>query len=114
MQKEIVIRFIEVECWKCNEKYNIYYVMPDEKKFNNNLIFNNEVISKVKEFIKKNNLIFGDIKERYSNTRNEKYISFGCPKCDAICGDYYLKEIIFDTMYENKGCIDDIKITINI
>ncbi|WP_295156740.1 hypothetical protein [uncultured Brachyspira sp.] len=44
------------------------------------LIFNNKVISKVKELIKQNNLKFGEIKPRYSKTREEEYMFFGCPK----------------------------------
>ena len=115
MSKKIVIRFIQIDCWKCKEPYYIYYVMPDKGSNdfnNNNLIFNNKIISKVKELIDKNNLIFGEIKKRYSRTRDEEYMSFGCPKCDAICGDWFLNEIIFDTVYEKQGDINDIEIEI--
>lgn len=116
-KKELKIRFIENHCWKCGELYHIYYVMPDKDSNNlgnNDLIFNDEVISKVKEWLNNNkhNLVFGEIKKRYSKFREEEYISFGCPKCDAIFGDWFLNEIIIDTIYDDKGCVDDIKINI--
>ena len=41
-------------------------------------------------------------------------MSFGCPKCDAIYGDFYLLEAIIDTMYEKYFYIDDIKIKVEI
>lgn len=116
MKKELKIRFLEIDCWKCMESYNIYYVITNNKNISedNKLIFNEKVISKIKEWNKNNILNFGEIKLRYSKTRDEEYMSFGCPKCDAICGDWYLDEAIIDTMYDDKGCIDDIKIEIDL
>ena len=116
MKKELKIRFLEKECWKCGYNYNIYYaiwkwdILEDSKN-----IFNKNIISKVIEWNKSNNILdFGEIKQRYSKTKDEKYMSFGFPKCDAICGDWYLDEAIIDTIYDDKGCIDDIKIEIDL
>ena len=75
-----------------------------------------EVISKINEWVKANNntLNIGVIKNRYSNTVGDSYMSFGCPKCDAIYGYSYLLEAIINTMYEKHFYIDDIKIKVEI
>lgn len=110
MQKELRIRFLEENCWKCGHKYHVYYVLSNWN--DSKLIFNEEVISKIKEW--NNNILnIGVIKERYSNTMDDSYMSFGCPKCDALYGNHYLHDAIIDTMYEKKGCIDDITIKIS-
>ena len=46
------------------------------------------------------NIKMGAIKKRFSKTRDEDYMSFGCPKCDGIVGDYYLQEIQMEAIYE--------------
>lgn len=119
MKKELKIRFLEIKCWKCGHNYNIYYIMPPENADileDSKNIFNKNIIPKVIEWNKSNNNIldFGEIKQRYSKTKDEKYMSFGCPQCDAICGDWYLDEAIIDTVYDDKGCINDIKIEIDL
>ena len=117
-EKELTIRFLKENCWKCGYEYYIYYIMPEENKGDivNKLIFNEKVISKVNEWVKANNnrINIGVIKNRYSNTVGDSYMSFGCPKCDAIYGDFYLLEAIIDTMYEKHFYIDDIKIKIEV
>lgn len=65
--------------------------------------FDPVVINGVKRFLSKHpelNYNMGDIKKRYSRTRNEEYISFGCPKCDRMVGDWYLNKIRVDYLYE--------------
>jgi len=36
------------------------------------------------------------LKERYSRTREESYLSCGCPKCDRILGDHFAFQYIYD------------------
>lgn len=118
LEKELTIRFLKENCWKCNYEYYIYYIMPNgtNGEIDDKLIFNEKVISKINEWIKtnKSTLNIGIIKNRYSNTVDDSYMSFGCPQCDAIYGAFYLHEAIIDTMYEEHGCIEDIKIKIEI
>ena len=46
------------------------------------------------------NLPMGEIKNRYSHIRSEAYMSFGCPWCDCIVGDFYLNSYVIDLRYE--------------
>jgi competence protein CoiA len=39
---------------------------------------------------------WGHIKHRYSRTREEEYLSCGCPECGRIAGDFYVFPHIYD------------------
>ena len=118
------IRFVKEKCWKCGFEYHIYYIgnfispcnakiLPNEALWvSDKLAFRPEIITKVNDYTKsvnEKNLNVGKIKERYSNTVGGSYASFGCPKCDAIFGDWYLHEAIIDTFYGN-GIVDKVLI----
>ena len=50
------------------------------------------------------------IKERFSKTIGKSYPSFGCPKCDAILGDWYYRDYTaFATAY-GDGVVDRLEI----
>jgi hypothetical protein len=40
------------------------------------------------------------IKERFSKTIGHSYISFGCPACDALSGDWFVDEAIMEARYQ--------------
>ena len=119
------IRFVKEKCWKCGFDYHIYYIsnlispcnantFPSEMLWaSDKLAFKPEIIAKVNEHAisaKDKNLNIGKIKERYSKTVADSYASFGCPECDAIFGDWFLHELIMDTIYEegiDGDCIVD-------
>ena len=118
------IRFVRQNCWKCGFEYHIYYVgnfispcntkiFPNEALWvSNKLVFKPEIATKVNDYIKsvkERNLNIGTVKERYSKTTESSYVSFGCPKCDAIFGDWYFHETIINTFYGN-GIVDKILI----
>lgn len=109
------IRFVKEECWKCGFEYYIYYIgnfiSPCNAKIfeheilwgADKMIFIPEIITKVNEYtksVKEKNLNIGTIKERHSKTVGDSYLSFGCPECDAIYGDWFLHETIMGTIYE--------------
>ncbi len=51
------------------------------------------IISAIKEIIQSDegkDIKIGEIKNRYSKTIENSYLSFGCFYCDALFGDYYL------------------------
>ena len=114
--KKIKVRFIPVSCYWCEQEHYIYCingVICDEcpslatydGMYDNVYIdkFDPLVVKSVNIFLSKHpelNYIMGDIKERYSKTRDTKYMSFGCPKCDGLLGDFYLSNIVIDYMYE--------------
>jgi len=120
------IKFVKVKCWKkeCGSEYLIYYISDftspcntkifrnEEMWVSNKLAMSPEVMTKINEytkFAKENNLKIGTIKERLSKTVGNSYLSFGCPKCDAIFGDWFLQETIIDTIY-GHGIFDKLLI----
>lgn len=110
-QQKARIVFVETDCWKCRRSYHVYYVDHFKTGCGHTLeadFFAQEIITKVLQF--KNSpqgqhLRIGQIKKRYSNTVQERYKSFGCPHCDALCGDFFLRhEILPEAQYhEDKA-----------
>jgi len=116
---EIEVRFIEFRCWKCKLKNHIYYIgnfispcnaelfdgdikMWDSEK----LIFDPQIKDKVLSYAEKNKeLNMATIKERYSRTINNSYMSFGCSECDSIFGDWFVHKAIIETWY-GDGVVD--------
>ncbi len=110
--------FYEMECWKCHEMNHLFYVdspfhsacnakiQPNEALWESNSIeYRPEIIELAQKFVetrKDMGLKIGQIKERYSNTVENSYTSFGCYKCDSIFGDWYVMEAKIDIMYEPK------------
>jgi len=124
---EAEIRFVREKCWKCGFDYHIYYINNFNAPCNTRilanealwvsekLIFKPEIITKVNEYtdsLKGNTINIGTIKERYSKTTDSSYMSFGCPKCDAIFGDWYLHEAIIGAWY-GDGVVDKMLINGN-
>jgi len=122
---EAEIRFVENKCWKCGFNYHVYYInnfntpcntriMASEALWvSDKLIFKPEIVAKVNEYVnslKENKINIGTIKERYSKTTQSSYASFGCPKCDAIFGDWYLHEAIIGAWY-GDGVVDKLLIS---
>ncbi len=84
-----------IECWKCHkatnvvvgielrvEEYKIFYDFPF-------LIDSVLDTDKFKQYSEKNNI--GIIKTRYSKTIHESYLSNGCYYCDALQGDFFIR-----------------------
>jgi hypothetical protein len=110
--------FYEMECWKCHEMNHLFYVnssfysacnaeiKPDEALWeSNNMEYRPEIVELAQKFIegrKDLDLKLGQIKERYSNTVDDSYTSFGCYKCDSIFGDWFVMEAKSDIIYEPK------------
>ena len=122
------LNIIETECWKCHERYHIYGLNQfrtacnteiydyekDQLWGNKELLFNPEVIAKVKEYAlsKMGKINLSVIKERYSHTVGKSYVSFGCPKCDAILGDwYYIHDALFASAY-GDGVVDRVEFSL--
>jgi hypothetical protein len=107
--------FYEMECWKCHELNHLFYVenpfysacnakiKPAEALWESNSIeYRPEIIQLAQKFIESRkdlNLKLGQIKERYSKTVENSYMSFGCYKCDSIFGDWFVMEAKIDLMY---------------
>jgi len=124
---KIEIIFLKMNCWKCGLENHIYYVgnftspcntviRYDEAMWNSDkLIFRPEVMDKVNEYAnsqKGKHLNIGTIKERYSKTAGNSYLSFGCSKCDGIFGDWYIHEATIEAWY-GEGVVDKVSFEIN-
>lgn len=103
-QQEVLIQFIEIDCWKCKKPYDIYYTSSlfsgCGEDVDDDLFFHGKVISEAIKFTQSpqgKHIQMGYIKKRYSKTVSDSYMSFGCPHCDAICGSFFLRhEIMID------------------
>ena len=115
--KKIKVRFFPTTCYRCDTKHYHYMVngvicddvpsLASHDGFNKSRIyidlFQPEIIKSIKRFLSEHpnlNYPMGEIKERFSRTRDEKYMSFGCPKCDGLVGEHYLNDSIMGLMYE--------------
>lgn len=98
----IGIVFIPMSCWKCqkaiqviagvrlacqNERYEKFVDFPF-------LIEKLLEIPEVQHCLKKNEI--GSVKSRFSNTVGHEYLANGCHYCDAIVGDFYLREELLE------------------
>ncbi|MBA7534734.1 hypothetical protein ES705_26983 [subsurface metagenome] len=86
------ILFFNQNCWKCGKISHIYYighpsVASSDDSFHPNVV---AFVRNLKKDDIGKKLLLGDIKERYSQTAQYSYLSFGCFFCDSIFGDFYV------------------------
>lgn len=102
-------------CWKCKNGNNyVYFFDPNktilnekvEKKYksllDHRIWFHPDILAKINDFLKSEkgkHINLATIKQRYSSTMGKEYVSFGCNKCDAIFGEFYLKDYILNEAY---------------
>ena len=104
---------IGINCWKCGASHYVYFVkrliteqgcvLNYHEDFDDSPTFAPELIESLQTFLsnhKELNIPIGEIKHRYSKTVDDNYLSFGCPKCDAIVGSFYLMEYEIDCIYD--------------
>lgn len=118
----IEVNFIEYPCYKCGAINHIYFLSPFKSACNvqisemekeqmwtdSKFSFDKRVIEKVQQYVQgpdKKYINLATIKNRYSNTAEASYMSFGCKECDAIFGDFYVFDTIMECIY-GDGIID--------
>lgn len=127
--QNVKIVFYEMECWKCKKMNHIYFVDTNFRSACNALIHTYEtlwgsdktvhrpeIVAAVKDFINTDegkNLKLGEIKQRFSKTVQDSYMSFGCYDCDSIFGDFYVMEAQMDAAY-GYGVVASIEKMINL
>lgn len=110
--------FYEMTCWKCRELNHLFYVETPFYSSCNAMIrveeglwdsssieYKPEIIELAEKFVddrKDLNLKLAQIKERFSHTVDDSYMSFGCYKCDSIFGDFYVMDAKMDVIYETN------------
>lgn len=102
------------ECWKCHKENDVYFVnrlfSQEGIVFNRqnlemkdmDITFNPSIITGFKKYRQEHpseTFIMGEIKQRYSKTVGEAYLSFGCAQCDSLFGEFYLKKSIMELIY---------------
>ncbi|MBN1452927.1 MAG: hypothetical protein JW963_18055 [Anaerolineales bacterium] len=117
-RQELQVRvvFVDMPCWKCGAEAHIYYVskgfvascgLPvpaDQGNLWNDskLIFHPLIVKAVQTFLKTQagrHVKLGAIKPRFSKTVGTQYMSFGCPQCDVIFGDFFVMEAVLEAAY---------------
>jgi hypothetical protein len=105
-KQEVTIVFFETSCWKCHKPQHIWTVEQDLLTVCNQDFYvmgsmwddddidkSPQIYKAVKQFLLTENgkhLKIGQLKNRYSKTVHDSYLSHGCFYCDAIFGDYFL------------------------
>ena len=125
---KIDVKFLKMDCWNCGAENYIYHIWPLKSVCNadlnykdalwdsDNLIFHPVIVRKINEYVNSDrgkHLPIGEIKERYSRSAEHSYLSFGCCECDAIFGDYYVKETILESQYYEDLIVDHVEIEVN-
>lgn len=134
-KQEVTIVFFETSCWKCHEPQHLWTVEQNLVTVCNQGFFlmgsmwdsddfdkNPKIQEAVKQFLqteKGKHLKIGQLKNRYSKSVHDSYLSHGCFYCDSIFGDYFLNlakleghynlnniryksEIVFEELKEEK------------
>lgn len=113
--QNIEVAFYNMNCWKCGAVNQLYFIDSDFKSACNAKIYyeetmwsydKKEYIPEIKNYIIKYALLNKDtipnlatIKERFSKTMDDSYMSFGCSHCDSIFGDWYIHEAVSEVQY---------------
>lgn len=100
------IIFFETSCWKCKQPQHLwtveqnfvtvcdqYFYLMDSMWDNDDIDKNPKIYEAVKQFLQTEvgkNLKIGQLKQRYSKTIHESYLSHGCFYCDSLFGDWFL------------------------
>lgn len=105
--------FFEINCWNCKKPFHQYYVATESLKtlcgneiptwgfpiWDKRFELQPDVLRVVTEYQKSDqgrHLIQAVAKKRFSKTIQHTYMSFGCPHCDAISGDWFVDEEIME------------------
>lgn len=118
--------FEEYTCWNCEAENDVYFISRmysedgvEKSAFDfhaeeDHITFNPFVVKAIQTYIATHpelGIRLGKIKQRFSKTRNESYMSFGCYKCDGLFGSYYINDARMDCMYDQDNLR---KITIDL
>ncbi len=102
------LRFVRYVCWRCHKACHIYRVETDGllslhgepiayfgDSFRERAEYHPGVLRAICEFQRTaegRKLILGQIKRRYNKEAEQSYMSQGCPHCDVLFGESYLRD----------------------
>lgn len=116
---KVEVNFIEFPCYRCGSLNHIYFLSPFKSACNveisemeaedmwsdSKFSLDKRIVEKVQSYAKsreKDNINLACIKKRYSNTAGGEYLSFGCNDCDALFGDFFVREAIIESYYGDE------------
>jgi hypothetical protein len=115
------VSFVEMDCWRCHRRGHVYYAqqlsccgheigfaLASEPRDSGVDPLQPEVIAVVRNGLagagRGSGIALGAIKKRYSRTVESSYLSFGCPHCDALFGDWFVREAVLDAAIDDYAC----------
>lgn len=109
------VSFIEMDCWKCHRPAHIFFARqhsrcgwnPDSLRYGGVDEFDPALLALVRQWLagegRGASVELGEIKPRYSRTMETSYTSFGCPHCNAIFGDWFVREAVMEAhLYDQE------------
>lgn len=113
--REVELITCAVGCWNCGTEYDVFYTRrflrsdcgaeyvetwdPFDYDDPYGAFYNSSILKQL--FACRAQDLRISVKRRWSNTMNEFYWSFGCPRCDAIFGAHFFRDIEADAENEN-------------
>lgn len=111
------VSFVDMNCWRCKRPAHIYYAQhwsrcghtlgyafPAEPHDTVDE-FNPQVRALVQRWLagegRSAGIKVGAIKPRHSRTLETSYLSFGCPHCDALFGDFFVRGAALDALVDD-------------
>ena len=115
------ISFVDMDCWRCRRPAHIYYATQTTRCGHEIPFaltrdgvggdvdpFDETVLALVRQWLaadgRSAGIGLGAIKRRYSKTVGGSYLSFGCPHCDAIFGDWFVRQETRNAMLDQYAC----------
>lgn len=112
--KSMEIEFVQNDCWKCGAPNHVFFVR--ELRSENGIVYhpdqsfdfileNPSLLNAITQYLTGHKELpykVGGIKQRFSRTVGDNYMSFGCHHCDAIFGNFPLHELMIELLYEPK------------
>ncbi len=107
--QSVRIEIASCRCWRCHEPCHFFRVARNDEGlqtmhgwpcaywqevFPEGLEYSRQVqeaLTRFRESEAGKSVLLGKVKERYSRTVGESYMSQGCPFCDALFGEWHLK-----------------------
>lgn len=96
-------------CWKCEAEVPLWYTrlvgrtccgLPHDDDFHPSEEWQDSFSPAVRELARQAGLSDAAIKPRFSRTAGSTYMSFGCLACDAIYGDWFVRQDLCEVVYE--------------
>jgi len=102
----------EEACWRCGKPTQIVVgaTLHDEwlGPLGYATVHSDEHLKWLQPFLTpavRQQLRLGEVKQRYSRTAGERYLSQGCVHCDALMGAFYVMELALEVVYSEPTAV---------